>query len=274
MTENRRIEAKIDWLGMSSPSFGKVEFPTNFGTEHLPIAPLRGYQFAMQFVEDNRIVAQSTVIGTYVQYSGKTLNIAKLDALSIARFHHDRGFKPTRIDIAIDAHNTGLSITSLYRAFQLDECETKSKKCSITENNEGGKTLYIGSRTSEGFMRVYDKGIESGSGGDWIRIELELKGEKAITAMLAMFNAKDVSAWITGAIKGFANFTTNKNWLGIMASEKVLIKSDKQKGGDTRAWLLSQVIHSLVKTYKQGDREIIQDFMSELAEKLKDAKIE
>lgn len=53
---------------------------------------------------------------------------------------------------------------------------------SIIKNTLGGSTLYVGSRSSNEFGRIYDKGIESKitpvKGKIW-RYEVELKGEKS-----------------------------------------------------------------------------------------------
>lgn len=45
----------------------------------------------------------------------------------------------------------------------------------------GGNTTYIGSRTSESFGRLYDKGVETKTrlAGHWWRFEVEYKGERA-----------------------------------------------------------------------------------------------
>jgi hypothetical protein len=53
---------------------------------------------------------------------------------------------------------------------------------TIIENTRGGQTLYIGSRKSDQFGRVYDKGIESGltvTPGLLWRYEVEYKGQRA-----------------------------------------------------------------------------------------------
>src|SRR5690349_18022953 len=48
--------------------------------------------------------------------------------------------------------------------------------------SDGGSTVYIGSRSSEYFGRVYDKGVEQKTHppGQWWRWELEIKGESAM----------------------------------------------------------------------------------------------
>jgi hypothetical protein len=64
---------------------------------------------------------------------------------------------------------------------------------SITKNSAGGQTLYIGSRMSRAFGRVYDKGIEAGlepeSGKLW-RYEIEFKKPLAKQVLSALHSNK------------------------------------------------------------------------------------
>jgi hypothetical protein len=81
-------------------------------------------------------------------------------------------WRPSRIDIAVDIERH-FDVPGAYTAWQ-----GKSRtKITAIEN----QTLYIGSRKSEIFWRVYDKAEELGRpelAPLW-RIELELKGERA-----------------------------------------------------------------------------------------------
>jgi hypothetical protein len=49
----------------------------------------------------------------------------------------------------------------------------------MIENERGGKTMYIGSRESEKFSRIYDKRDKSGGVDEWWRYEIEIKGDTA-----------------------------------------------------------------------------------------------
>jgi DNA relaxase NicK len=62
-------------------------------------------------------------------------------------------------------------------------------------NSDGGSTLYLGSRMSDRFARLYDKGIEQQThkAGKWWRFELELKGECSPQASAELLSADDYS---------------------------------------------------------------------------------
>lgn len=57
------------------------------------------------------------------------------------------------------------------------------KSWEIIRDNNDGFTIYIGSKKSNLFFRLYDKAIERGfidrSCGHWIRVEVQLRHEKA-----------------------------------------------------------------------------------------------
>lgn len=65
-----------------------------------------------------------------------------------------------------------------------DSKVTAPRKMTFIENNEGGETFYIGSRLSDQFGRLYDKGIQMGENTDcpagliW-RYEVEFKAYRA-----------------------------------------------------------------------------------------------
>lgn len=80
-------------------------------------------------------------------------------------------------------------------------------KVTLTKDMEGnGSTLYIGSRVSDTFIRIYDKGAESKEAAytGAIRFEVELKGDRAKHGYEALRDMKwsdrgtiaQVSAWL------------------------------------------------------------------------------
>lgn|SRR6266571_1426776 len=75
----------------------------------------------------------------------------------------------------------------------------------LTINSDGGQTVYIGSRSSENFGRVYDKGREQDTreSGEWWRWETELKGDRAGSALCAMRSAASSVSWLHGFVAGW-----------------------------------------------------------------------
>jgi hypothetical protein len=68
-----------------------------------------------------------------------------------------------------------------------------------------GTTVYLGSRESDRFIRIYDKNID---GVDFDRIELELKRFRALTVMrqLADLELSEISKYLDDVVCGQINF--------------------------------------------------------------------
>lgn len=101
-----------------------------------------------------------------------------------------QGWKFTRIDIAMDVYNAGGRPKGLYDAWRTGIMRTKARKVAIVQSRSeagvDGETVYIGSRQSETYIRVYDKAAEQGEKGDRIRVEIELKARRAEWAAQAI----------------------------------------------------------------------------------------
>lgn len=94
--------------------------------------------------------------------------------------------KVTRLDLALDLFDTGGHPLDMYHAFKCNQVATTTKSVTIFSkegvDDDKGSTVYFGSRQSDRFTRVYDKGKEQHTDLDWIRIEMELKGARALAA--------------------------------------------------------------------------------------------
>ena len=80
----------------------------------------------------------------------------------------------TRCDIAVDLVDSNYNIVEdadLYRSLT----ETTPKSWALL-NPGRGVTWYLGSRSSDKFVRIYDKGAEQNVPVDWVRCEIEAKG--------------------------------------------------------------------------------------------------
>jgi DNA relaxase NicK len=82
------------------------------------------------------------------------------------------GVRPSRIDLACDVGGDSWHPSDLFAL--RDEAWTRTRRggWTLTLRGDGGATLYVGSRSSDRFLRVYVKGAI-------VRHELELKGAVA-----------------------------------------------------------------------------------------------
>lgn len=104
----------------------------------------------------------------------------------------------TRLDLAIDDMGCQyFDMLELSSVFSSGSYSSKFKKWKeLVKYESGGRrighTIYLGSRTSSIFLRIYDKQMEQNETriqnetppilSPWIRWELELKGERAVQA--------------------------------------------------------------------------------------------
>ena len=152
-----------------------------------------------------------------------------------------------RIDLAIDVvGDVRANIPELHKRFLDGQCATKSRKISIVQSGADGHTMYVGGRTSERFIRIYNKAAERRANGeqsnaDWIRIELELKGARANMCAKSIASPDNsVGDVIAAHIKDFIDFEAP--WWGEATSGKsVEIQQSARKLTDTETWLLEQV---------------------------------
>lgn len=96
---------------------------------------------------------------------------------------NDRHF--TRLDVAFDDRDTQL--IDLGRLWcELEERNYVSKsKWQREDNSDGGRTIYLGSKHSEMFFRIYDKAKERGYDDmHWVRLELQLRRDYASSFVL------------------------------------------------------------------------------------------
>ena len=93
----------------------------------------------------------------------------------------------TRMDLTVDVMSEvpAPHLCQDYYDWIIRHSLNQNRKYSLVQNNQGGATLYVGSRASNEFGRIYDKGVEAKidipAGTLW-RYEVELKSDKAKAA--------------------------------------------------------------------------------------------
>lgn len=219
---------------------------TNQTGAWVPEKPLHGYAQAVSFASSSglRVMASkpNSPMGIHVSWSGSALQ--EVNPRAVLRAALAMGANITRIDIAIDTPSEP-TWASFEVAWVNGEVTTRARDYRQIKSNRG-RTFYVGSRTSEKFLRIYDKAAESGIGGPLTRIELECKHDYADgVARHIDANGYDYFADI---IKGFCDFPTLSWWRDNMTSPTLLEGiPKKEKRSDTFAWLMEQVAPSAAR---------------------------
>lgn len=88
----------------------------------------------------------------------------------------------SRLDIAADDHEGLLDMQKLFRYIATDRYICKAKFRTWTQGSE--EHCYFGSPSSATRLRVYNKALEQGVDGHWIRAEMQLRDEAAVSFLL------------------------------------------------------------------------------------------
>lgn len=155
-------------------------------------------------------------------------------------------FRPSRMDACLDYDEEGLS-DALFDFGKWFASEEDLKINMQGDWHRGrARTLYIGSRSSPVFMRIYEKGHKAIDEGDvtaspnWVRIEIECKPDKKRRSVFAEYQPADLfrSGWSSrfmsalfvremalnpiGYIRSATTDARQKRWL-VKAGRKIML---------------------------------------------------
>ena len=89
----------------------------------------------------------------------------------------------SRIDIACDDQDGYLNMEQIVEKVQTNELNSRMTKRSVIVSYDGtrrsGSTVYIGAPSSDFRIRIYDKALEEGVEGHWVRVELVMRQKNA-----------------------------------------------------------------------------------------------
>ena len=108
----------------------------------------------------------------------------------------DENANISRIDIACDDREGYLCMDDIVRKVQDNEINSRMSKRTLYLGYDGvqrsGTTVYIGAESSAFRVRIYDKTLESGESGHWIRVELVMRGKNANAFGAQLTNSESV----------------------------------------------------------------------------------
>jgi len=156
--------------------------------------------------------------------------------------HEDMGF--TRIDIALDIKDGSIKFTELLEYLNNNHIVTRFKKYKyVVEkeiNEEGqqvlGESVYFGSKSSNIFIRIYDKAKQMEEEGDWIRIEIVYKDDHANALALYIAQGdKNLGELFSQTLNNYVRFvepcrdSNKRRWKTAKFWQKILEDSSRLK---------------------------------------------
>lgn len=188
----------------------------------------------------------------------------------------DRLGHVTRLDLAIDnVNDIFFSLDDLVDILKAQQFVSKFRSWRdlseyTTSGDVKGHTLYLGSRTSDIMLRVYDKQAEQGVGFPWVRWELELKDQRASQALALMLSGASIGSICLGILKNYFRIIilddVNKSRCstdieyarflsGVESLRLYVPKSDKTLD-DKREWIVRQVMPTMTALIMANDGDI------------------
>lgn len=175
----------------------------------------------------------------------------------------------TRIDLAVDDFGQFFTVQEVHDLVENKQCVTKFRTFqyyqskSISDSSLTGETLYIGSKKSDAYVRIYNKGLEQKVDMDWIRWEIQLRDERASAFSDMVLHCEDhentIAPIIVGVLAGFVRFVnlddSNRSrcsmlqkWADfIAAASSIVLSVPKKKSSveNKHEWVRKQVMPTI-----------------------------
>jgi len=266
------VTAHIDWLSLSWHG----DFNTLFGenTEKQGKG-LGAYLYSVK-----------TEFATYQAGDKKQGNFIQMTARDIAKVRASWGMsdlemlgvigerKCTRIDIAVDAMDYGLTAKGLEDEYILGLIKPRSKTATLVSDTDGirGDTFYIGSlKTRQKLFRGYEKGKQLQSWLDHFRLEVQLGSEggsiPAYNLLRLSVDDSAVSKAMAGTVRAMLNPEKGSALYPVLTEEPIKYRVENSHVSNRRKWLDTQVL-PVLKAEMDNDTEYYNYIIRRLTDTL------
>lgn len=270
---------KIDWLSMTRKVNGggqpiltdlseliqmmhDLAHDLGLHNEDFEIKPSnRFYDVSMHFPRVHITMSGSFAIekqGFLVVATGRSFSDNEETVLWLEQAIADR-WKPTRIDLALDVFDSGISVEDVMLSYEFVHSLNRQKKTQFIRSGNGN-TFYVGSRHSEKMLRVYDKAGEQHIEADWVRYEMELKGEAAVQVVphiLAQFRR---TAMLIVGMLSIPESNVGTLLENFAQGEAIKLTNAPSTKEGREKWLMETVASALAKL-KLDDNDMYLDVM-------------
>jgi hypothetical protein len=268
-----RATFSIDWLHLTSPFADSKPLPhylyPTIGSKEITQDVSRyGYTECVRNKFGARAMwnRQRVEMGVHTSYPAGALNEYAREGhmgVDILSWSTAADSRCSRIDLAFDVYDSDLSIDNCRRLLASKLAHSVADRWNMIEGSDGGATLYIGSRSSDAMCRIYDKAVEQNVGGNWKRIELELKGRKAaqVGRDLSTARASEITRIARGYLAHFVHFPTDV-WQMVIGDTPIPLAPANKHEPNTEQWLLHAAAPALGKyVARTGSTAVLQAFL-------------
>lgn len=170
--------------------------------------------------------------------------------------------RSTRIDVAFDVFDSGCLVADLHAAYAKGRAGRKNRSYAFYAS-PNGDTLYLGSRTSDLMVRVYEKGKQMRMSVDWLRFEIEIKGKFCRQHYPTLLSQPETALPHLVKMLEMSDNPVVQHLIATYRDQQPLERVSRAGGSKREEWLRTQVLSSLVKLAKE-DKEAARRVMSEL----------
>jgi len=260
----KTVSSGVDWLTCTAKRDGSAEALWAVGERILSDNAAIGYVPARWEAHGYRgwrsdgVRFGGRTDGALVSLSGSKAVENWLDALTAAE-HCSR--LDLTVDVHLDAEVPSLTRDCYESLFHMPPQNGRPPQRTLINNSDGGSTLYIGSRVSDRFARLYDKGIEqqTARAGKWWRFELELKGNASPFAAASLLSAKSHERQCFDTV---ADFFRYRSAIVIPGWRPTLVRHEARNPTTVDRqlhWLSSQVRGTVLElTRSVGRRRVLE----------------
>ena len=169
----------------------------------------------------------------------------------------------SRVDIEVDCElwEPDPDLPNAYYDY-VERHSVKARKYTLIDATIGGKTLYVGSRSSDQFGRVYDKSAQSRNGkppGSTWRYEIEFKSKLANEVskrLLDLYNLKTLEDFYSGIVGTVFDWFNTREVHPVFERShesvgRIRVDIDHSKG--KIAWLRDQVSPTVRRLILSGE---------------------
>jgi hypothetical protein len=256
---NPILSQKLHWLEGTFKKGNEVSLPETLPSKFVETRAFNGYTVGSLF-EDGRILMtnpERPEMGAHLQWSGDACDKIPMEQSELVFHLGEAGFSFTRIDLAIDAINFNLRPQQATKELKYGRCKTRAKLSPTNSDpRDKGYTQYVGKKTSEIFLKLYDKAEEMGVDADHCRIELTVRHARADHAARQIVRGTDFRAMVVA----YADFPKWRQWKEIMGAVPVKLPAERHET-NTEQWLLGACAPALARViYFASNTEFYEKF--------------
>lgn len=225
----------------------------------VPCKPVQNYTEAYQ-ASNGVLVCWNTrraEMGTHIVIGGSALrNIWEHHEISQRALLEQImyiGGRVSRLDIAKDLPNVPIDYDQIYQKAKTGDYLGSARTPERHQSERDGDTIYIGSRKSDKFFRIYNKAAEKRLSGQlWARFELETKSMVARSLHKILANTDNWTGAFDKIVRDMFSPNECPSYDVFFEPGVVPIGLPKlEKTSNREKWISSQVLPAVAKHYSE-----------------------